>query len=499
MDHKRLVINALASAGQVLILSVILFLVFRSVLGELGPDRFGLWSITLALASIGQSINLGMPGSVIKYVAKYNAQKDTHTVAKIIQTCLISTGVLITGTFLCMFPVLLTLLRFLTNTSNSEELYWILLAAMATNWFLALSGVVSASLEGLQRYSSRTAVTVGSSLVFAALCLLLTPHIGLAGLAVAYVSQHCLALVAGYLLLRRHIHLPLFPYHWDRHVFREMLGYGIRFQIAGISSALFDPVTKSLLSHYGSLAMVGYYEIAGKLVIYARRSIVSACQVLVPIVAEHTETSRHQLGKMYTSASRMVIFVAIPSFTLLAVLSPAISAFFLGKVEPEFVHIAILVTVGWFINTVSAIPFIFRLGTGDLRWNTITQVTTACANIMLGTMLGLFFGGQGVVVASVSSLILGSLIGLYTFNSEDQLSTSIFITTENFLLAVSSCLACIMAITVYHLNLLPLAVSALMVGLLGIFLMLPAMYGHSGWRRIESWVELLIRKRLARA
>ena len=76
MDHKRLVINALASAGQVVILSVILFLVFRSVLGELGPDRFGLWSITLALASIGQSINLGMPGSVIKYVAKYNSQKE---------------------------------------------------------------------------------------------------------------------------------------------------------------------------------------------------------------------------------------------------------------------------------------------------------------------------------------------------------------------------------------------------------------------------------------
>ena len=265
-----------------------------------------------------------------------------------------------------------------------------------------------------------------------------------------------------------------------------------------MAGALFDPVTKSLLSRFGGVTMVGYYEPASKLVTYLQRVILATCQVLVPMVAEYTETASHQIGKLYASTTSMVIFVATPTFTLLAVFSPAVSIFFLGSATPEFVQFVVLLTVGWFLNTLAAVAFIFRLGTGNLRWNTIGQVVIAFANVVLGMLFGSLFGGPGVVLAWASALSLGSLIGLYTFHTEVKTSTTVFRTAENVRLVASACVACVLATTVYRLDLLPTAASASMMGLISIFLMLPAMYGHSGWRRIESWAILLLRKRLVR-
>jgi O-antigen/teichoic acid export membrane protein len=49
---------------------------------------------------------------------------------------------------------------------------------------------------------------------------------------------------------------------------------------------LYDPITKALLTKFGGLSLVGYYEMANKLIYQIRSLKVSANQILVPAFAD---------------------------------------------------------------------------------------------------------------------------------------------------------------------------------------------------------------------
>ena len=77
---------------------------------------------------------------------------------------------------------------------------------------------------------------------------------------------------------------------------------------------MFEPVTKGLLSRYGGLAMVGYYEMASRMVLQFRIMIVSANQVLVPVIAALQETAPDRIRTIYRESYRLIVYLSVPLF-----------------------------------------------------------------------------------------------------------------------------------------------------------------------------------------
>ncbi|MCP2619681.1 oligosaccharide flippase family protein [Candidatus Aminicenantes bacterium AC-334-K16] len=116
---------------------------------------------------------------------------------------------------------------------------------------------------------------------------MLAPKYGLKGVAYARVIQNLIILIFSWFFLRKYLPLlPVFPYKWDKKLFREIVGYGINFQIISVARMLYDPITKALLTKFGGLSLVGYYEMANKLIYQIRSLKVSANQILVPAFAD---------------------------------------------------------------------------------------------------------------------------------------------------------------------------------------------------------------------
>ncbi|UCE07546.1 MAG: hypothetical protein JSW07_05795, partial [bacterium] len=78
--------------------------------------------------------------------------------------------------------------------------------------------------------------------------------------------------------------------------------------------------------------------------------------------------------------------------------------------ERVFVLFTTLISIGWFLNTLSSPAYFVNLGTGELCWNLMGHIAIALLNAGLGFLLGTFFGGIGVVAAWLFSLTLGSSI-----------------------------------------------------------------------------------------
>ncbi len=122
---------------------------------------------------------------------------------------------------------------------------------------------------------------------------------------------------------------------------------------------------------------------------------------------------------------------------------PVISELWIGHYEKAFVSFGILLSIGWFFNTLSAPSYFVNLGTGELRWNVVSHVAIAVLNAVLGLILGVYFGGNGVVIAWVISLALGSSLIYLSYHKKHKIPLIDLLPRESRLLIAVSLLGAV--------------------------------------------------------
>jgi O-antigen/teichoic acid export membrane protein len=250
---------------------------------------------------------------------------------------------------------------------------------------------------------------MGGAAIHLLLCFILAPKYGLIGIAYASVVQNSIVLLSSWIVLRMRAKLlPVFPFKWDKGLFKEIIGYGVNFQIISVASMLYDPTTKVLLSKFGGLSLVGFYEMASRMIQQIRALVVSANHVLVPAIADLQEKTPEKIKDLYLTSYQLLFYVSVPVFALLIISAPAISELWIGSYERFFVVAVIWLSIGWALNTLAAPAYFSNLGIGVLRWNVIAHLAIGVLNAVLGLLLGLLYNGMGVIIGWVVALALGS-------------------------------------------------------------------------------------------
>lgn len=429
---------------QLVVSSLVMFVLYRSILRILGVESLGVWSVVLATVSASRFTEFGFSASITRFVAKYLGDGEEKIASCAIQTAFISVSIVLA----LLLPVVFLLLRsifplFLSGVALAEA-YKLLPYAVVSLFLTVTAGISQSGLEGCQRYDLRAFLVVGGQFVFLFAALTLAPWLGLIGLAWAQICQGTILLIVGWLLLRRTIpDLPPFPRKWQKVQFREMLNYGVQFQISNLALMLFDPLTKALLGKYGGMSAAGYYEMASQFVSKARALIVSANQVLVPVVANSVVFDTKQLSSLYQVNQRLLWFVTLPLYTAAAAGTPVLSVLWIGHYEPYFVFCACMLAFAWCLNTFNVPAYFFNLGSGRIAWNMISNIWTGGCNAILGSFLGIIFGAKGVVCAMLVSLVTGSAIILVEFHLKNKIIWKYLFPSEARLLVLASIFALI--------------------------------------------------------
>lgn len=416
---NRLLANAVYSFLQVVVAGVCLFLLYRFLLVILGAEQLGIWSLVLATASVTQVANIGLSGGTVRFVAKYMALEDGESAASVVQTASVSIGIVLAVILAGCYPLVRLALSYFVVPKFFPLTLEILPFAMGSLWFTNVASVFIGGLEGCQRFDVRSALQGGGSILQLFLCLVLAPRYGLLGVAYAAVLLNASVLLASWLLLKRSLPaLSLSPGGWSLKIFKELAGYGVRFQVITLAAQFYDPVTKGLISRFGGLAFLGYYEMANRLVTQIRALVVSANQVVVPHFANINETAQQDIPAVYRKTYNLMLFITLPMFTVLFVGMPFISVAWIGYYEPMFVLAGALLSGGWFINSLNAPAYFLHLGTGEMKWNLISHIVIGILNVVLGYSLGTFIGGFGPVIGWVVALAVGSCFILVPYHKQ---------------------------------------------------------------------------------
>lgn len=422
MQKRQILINAIMSVIQIIVISIALFILYRFLLDTIGVEKLGIWALVIATSSVANIANFGLSGSVVKFVAKYVARKEAENVSEVIQTAVISVGILVGFILLVGYPFIKWVLSLVMENNSLHLALSILPYALAALWIMSLTSIFQSGLDGYQRIDLRSLLLIGGELFHLFLCFILAPPQGLMGIAYARVITNFSVLFCSWLLIRKYLPMfPIFPYKWNKALFKEILPYGVNFQVISITNMLYDPATKALLSKFGGLSMVGYYEMASRMIRQIRSLIVSANQVLVPAIADLKERIPEKIHVVYQKSYQLLFYLSVPLFSLIIISLPFISIIWIGRYEKIFVVFGILLTIGWFLNILNAPAYFAYLGIGDLRWNVIGHIVIGLLNIFFAIILGFHFGGVGVVVGWVISLVLGSSVIYLSYHIKNKI------------------------------------------------------------------------------
>lgn len=452
MKKHQIIKNVILSVAQFLVVGIVLFILYKFLLNKLGAERFGIWSLILSTAIFYNIANLGFSASVVKFMAQSLARKDEENAIRIIETSAISIGISIGLVLLLFYPAVEWILRIIIPESHIAEALSILPYAMLSMWVSAIASVFQAGLDGHQRIDLSSWIAIFRVISYLILCLILVPAHGLMGLAYAHVIQACMLMILNWGMLKRQLPaLPAIPYRWSVSLFREMMGYGLNMQMITVSQMLYDPITKGLLAKFGGLDLAGYYEMANRMIVQLRGMLVAAVQVLVPTIADLKETNPDLVHKVYKDTYRMILFIALPYYSAIIAMTPIISRMWIGYYESSFVTFSIILSLGWFVNTLSTPCYFSDLGIGNLTWNTIGHLIIAVSNVLLGFLLGYISGGRGVVTAWVMSLIAGSLTILLSFHKRNKMPFAEMFPKDYFLVGLSSLAGLSLSLIAYRM------------------------------------------------
>ena len=411
MISKRILVrNGVFSGLQFAINALGLLGSYRIISIHLGMAVLGAWAICLSIASLASLFDGGASDALVRQIAQAIAHGDRDAAAKLFSTailmCVVGSA---TGALILYFSVSGPLSSFVATRipGGYVDIF------TASLWVGALNVPGNACigvLEGLERYDLKLAVSSGGVLLFFVGILVLVPSLGARGMILAFVLQSGFVLAAAIPLIATR--LPLLRNgNWKPDGLRalQLMRIGFPLKAFGLTSFALEPLTRMLMGNFGGMRSAGIYEIAARTVTQLRGLLVGVVQVALPrFVSLSVSDPQRSLGTEAVSV-RITAATAILAFGSLTLLLPWVSRLLLNGFDAEFCQYALVLSFGWFLNTLCAPYFYATVAAAHLRSIWITMSLMAAINATAGYLLGMLFGPSGVVYGLSCAVAIGSI------------------------------------------------------------------------------------------
>ena len=502
----KMIRNVLFGGLRYAVVTPIPFVMTPFILHKIGVNGYGTWAVFLAINGLTSLADLGLVGTLSKFVAEYYARRDFNALSRLMNSGLalfLLLDVLIIGALWSAGPFLTGILFRGSPLPKPELLamfhsFQIVIAANVLN---QLFGSVAVGLQRLDLMHVLGTATVIMNAAFAALFLLRGE--GLAGLIKGYVVAAIITTIANYAITRKLLpEIGLDPFQFDKNEARKMFSYSLRLYFTQAAVAVHNQVEKFLLGTFVSVAAVGWYDIASDVALKIR-GVISL--ILSPVMAAASELDalgdELRLQELYFRAHKYLAVTGIPMVFFGAAVSNHFIQLWLGSNMKMIAWpLAVLLAVN-FINLASGPGFLILSGRGNLRPGVQSAVLGIVSNIVLSSILIYKFGFAGAVMGTAGALIIGAVFYIVMFHKITGYPV-VRVLREGYLKPI---ICSALAFAVIRMS---LAASSSWAGLLAsgilfgvVFLttiLLSGFFDEADWTRVERLIPVMRRARKLR-
>ncbi len=387
------------------------FVMTPVILHKIGVAGYGTWAVFLAINGLTSLADLGLVGTLSKFVAEYYARRDFPALARLLNSAL--------GLFLLLDFVISTALwgaspllvgtLFRGSALPSTELVVLLrcfLIVIAANILTQLFASVTTGLQRLDLTNMISAANVLLSAFFGGLLLL--RGWGLRGLVYGYIGSGILT-VTTYLIIVRGL-LPLIslnPLRFDRTEARKMFDFSLRLYVTQAAVAVHNGVEKVFLAMLSGVGPVGWYDIASDIALKVRGGIGLILSPVLPAASElNALGDETRMRELYYRTHKYLALFGVPIVCYVAAVSNRFVELWIGPdLKIIALPLSVLVVVNFF-NLATGPGFLIFAGSGYMRPGIQSAILGVVLNVVLSLGLIYKFGFAGAVLGTASSLIL---------------------------------------------------------------------------------------------
>jgi len=393
--HSHHIALVFSEAVLLLISGGVLFILISRVAG---PDLLGRYSLVLGWLLFFQGVGgFGIPEFIMRELGAHGEQGGRY----------LSHGmVLATGTSIVATAAMVLLAVTLNYPDDVKQA---LLCACIALVPMTLSQVCRAGFLALERmkWVALVAILEAVVMVTASTYLLLTGH-GVVPLVTTLVGAKTLSSIVALYLFNKHALKILMKFEWPfaRTLIRAIFAFGISNSLGMVAVR----ANTLMLSFWGSMAAVGYYAAASKVMEIALILPNLCAQILMPRIArKYAKARNHELGR-FDSQFHVIFAVTMSAGVGGFLFADTIVRVLFGSQFEEAVWVLRILMVFFLIETVDALMGVILKTAG--RQNTDARIfaLNPGVNVALNLVLIPLAGGPGAAIAKVAGVIASSLV-----------------------------------------------------------------------------------------
>lgn len=383
------------------------------LVAKLGMTGYAMWSLVMVITSYLLTWDLGLGNALIRHVAHYYARQDYHGLNAVMSTSLLLYMALATAAItltVILRPVVLSAFR--VPPEQWEGVGWVLIMAVVAFALGNVLTVFRGLVTGLQQmHLTNLTVALHATLNALGAVAFLQLGYGLKGLALNEIITMILtAGVSAVLAFRVFPMLRLNPLLARWETLKMLLKYGLKVQITGLGALISLQMNKLLIGYFLNLELLAAYELGFKLV-YSLISLLGLLSsAVMPAAAElHAQYDHGRLKQLYRQGSKYLVLAIAPLGFITILHAHSITAIWLGTPPPEVARVVQFLMLAYGFNLLTAMGTAMARGVGHPEFETRYAMLVIVVNLSLGIVLMRLLGLDGLLVATLAAIVLGSL------------------------------------------------------------------------------------------
>ena len=409
---SQLRINMASGIVTAIINTAVLAAAYPVYLHFLGYEKYGVWLVLTTVLTFAQLGNLGMSPAVMKLVAEEYGRGDIKGIQHYVTTALAL--LCVSGTIALIVILALKtqiVAAFNLCDENAKMVLWLLPYIGILSIYVFMVQVFEAVLSGLGRMDLTNCIqSVGRVVVVFVTCILLYSGRGIESLLIASIASYVLIHIASLVCIRRIAPIRFLQISsFDVYRCKRLLHFGGAVFGSSLTSMLFSPFNKLMLSRYAGVSTVPVYEIAFNGSMQVRALIESGLRALMPeisrIGANMTNYARDRISQIYRRAMKLIFPFGVPVYAALIIFAPPLLKAWLGERCVETLPGAFrIMLIGSFLSLLSVPAYYTLLGMGMVRYTLVAHIIVSVVSVII--VLTTVFIRNNISVEAVSWAVL---------------------------------------------------------------------------------------------
>lgn len=405
--------------------SIIPFFYTPLMLRMLGEAEHGLYSISNSIIGYLSLLSLGIGGTIIRYIAKYRAEKNQDAIERIIGFFLMIYLVIGVVTMACGWGLAENVGSIFAQGLTEKELAKVRILVLIMSFNMAVSfplGVFTSVVLAYERYVFRRVIDIFTTVATPCLNLVVL-YMGFAsvGMAAASILMGILTLplnvIYCYRVLKIHPKFAKIPME----LVREIITFSFFIFLGSVVDMMFWATDKIILGMLVSSAAVSVYQVGSTFNQIVMQLSTSVSGVLAPKITGMvvTNTPKNELTDLFIRVGRLQFLVIGLIVSGFIAFGQAFVRLWVGPSYADAYWIAVLTLVPLSIPLIQNTGLSIVIAQNKHRFRAIIYFVIAVLNVVSTYLITPYLGGIGAALCSCISYVLGQgiIMNIYYYRA----------------------------------------------------------------------------------